>query len=315
MNETTVNSLPELLSLNTQLLASNKFFCYRGQSNSEWELIPSMYRELFGLKPPVDDLNDGTWISEVERDLNREFERHAPRFASERWSIQDRWHRLFLSQHYGIPTRLLDWTKNILVAAYFSVSEKYDADAAIWCLNVTDFPFPKELGRLARNKGHRLEALKLCVDTDRLCFFDPQSKVIIPGSPAPQIAGAIPSNQSGKNNRRGFLVVIEPPVLEDRIKNQQGLFSIYVAYEDQDFVWNHTEYIKEVEQYHSIELFSKIVIPKSQKSTFKIELERSGFDPNFIFPDLAGLVMMLKQEKENSFNFYLNERKKWFKKQ
>ena len=44
---------------------------------------------------------------------------------------------LALAQHYGLPTRLLDWTSNPLVGLYFAVDSSPEKDADVWC-----FGFP-----------------------------------------------------------------------------------------------------------------------------------------------------------------------------
>lgn len=41
------------------------------------------------------------------------------------------WEWLFLAQHYGLPTRLLDWSTNPLVALYFAVENHDDKDGVV----------------------------------------------------------------------------------------------------------------------------------------------------------------------------------------
>jgi hypothetical protein len=46
---------------------------------------------------------------------------------------------MHLAQHYGLPTRLLDWTRNPLVALYFVVSDERSIgrDGCLWALSPT----------------------------------------------------------------------------------------------------------------------------------------------------------------------------------
>lgn len=95
---------------------------YRGLSDRKYTLLPSIARH-----PQEHTCGD---ISTLERRLIDEFQRLSLRELEFVPESEFEW--LFLAQHHGLPTRLLDWTTNPLVGLYFAVERHDDRDGKIY---------------------------------------------------------------------------------------------------------------------------------------------------------------------------------------
>lgn len=87
---------------------------FRGLPNVEWALMPGVARS--------DKAPPGGWRPNVERQLFLDFKRMAQTFENGLNFNDLDW--MALAQHFGLPTRLLDWTDNPLVAAWFAVADE-----------------------------------------------------------------------------------------------------------------------------------------------------------------------------------------------
>lgn len=99
----------------------------RGQSDGAWGLVPTLLRDLSG------DVSHEALI-ELEATLQREFVSQAflhidAEALGGRHNQLQKW---AVMQHHGAPTRLLDWSRSLFVAAYYAVDSKWDCDGAIW---------------------------------------------------------------------------------------------------------------------------------------------------------------------------------------
>ena len=93
----------------------NSLWLFRGHSSEKWDLVPKAGRS------PYDKHND--------EETFYAWKRQAMIFLKE--SYND-WDMLTIAQHHGLATRLLDWSFNPLVAAYFAVKDFEDCDAVIY---------------------------------------------------------------------------------------------------------------------------------------------------------------------------------------
>jgi hypothetical protein len=95
---------------------------YRGVKSVKYPLIPKIGR----IVPP-----DSVRSREAnEREILRLFKEQALPYLD--FMPANDWDWLALGQQHGLPTRLLDWTANPLVACYFAVEEQSNDDSVIY---------------------------------------------------------------------------------------------------------------------------------------------------------------------------------------
>ena len=138
-----IDSIGTLLSELKRTMGSHEPFWFRGHSNSSWSLQPGYQR----LKNPP-----------PESVLIKKFKQNANLLVSNVGINKFDW--LFYLQHYGVPTRLLDWSESPLYALYFSVIANPKKEGAVWALR------PLELNKFTTSIPKTSKFLPSFEDTD-----------------------------------------------------------------------------------------------------------------------------------------------------
>ena len=136
--EKEIENIEEYLTIIRENARNSKDFLFRGQITDQ-PLIPKIAR----LKPKGD-------LMETERLLLKEFKRTNPLLLESHRPFDD-WDYLTLGQHFGLPTRLLDWSNNALTALWFATNSKPLQEVShpygvVWVLmaELEDFDFKIE---------------------------------------------------------------------------------------------------------------------------------------------------------------------------
>jgi hypothetical protein len=157
-------------------------------------------------------------------------------------------------QHYGLPTRLLDWTRSPLIAVYFAVEEyiygatSQDCDACIWILEPNTMNQREELGPYTPS----IDA-HMCHDMLRPAFTH-----------VSQETSKVMAVMAAESDPRMFV--------------QQGCFTIHSYQGPLNKRQAHEEYL------------SSLRIPASSVRRLAKELDVCGFRKGDLFPDLGHLA-------------------------
>lgn len=273
MTDVRVNSWSELQdelfrdSWNEGIGRYRSSFVFRGLSDKTYPMDTSLMRL-------------GGAYSDLEKHLLRNFRKYAQSMAGELGSF---WRLLTVAQHYGLPTRLMDWTYSPFVALHFATEnhERFDVDGVIWVVNFHEVHkfLPDELHKLLESEGAQaftvelLTSLRLeseCASSDSSSFHE-------------FVETLTEFDRLGAKD--DFLLFFEPPSIDDRIINQFALFSIMPdpCRRIDNWLFAHPE------------LFRRIIIPAALKWECRDKLDQCNITERVLLPGLGGLCSWLKR--------------------
>nr|BFD31533.1 hypothetical protein GTC16762_11510 [Pigmentibacter ruber] len=232
---------------------------YRGISDCSYELIPNIYR------------NDFSYTKLREKEMIDIFETYIPMFLKKANFLEFKhdFELYFVAQHYGLKTRLLDWTKSLISAIYFAVQNyKHNSNinAAIWVLN------PSLMNYLFHSCDYPL----------------------------------IPSNENISNYWFSndclpeFPLAIYPIANNERILAQQGVFTIF-GNENNSLENIIKKYLDNNSDKYKIkisedDIIFKIVIENNEINKIKKELNILGINHVTEFPELQSVSRYINED-------------------
>ena len=290
MDEIAINNVSELLNI-LSIVKFNfgidnrikKLFMYRGHPSVDYKLIPSIFR-MYKKEGDKNEYYKYPLIEENEMYMH--FIKEAKSYIK---NIDDNTNGGYLewlayAQHFGVPTRLLDFTHNPLVALYFACSKEEKEDGAIWIFNLINY------------KNFHSKILKNEPDVNENTT---KSELIY------EIISEL-KNETFRCSK--FPIHFIPYYLDERMSAQASSFLLW-GEDERPFeeMINNENYINISSAKNGIsidyegkseEFVLKILIPHEKKKTILEELDLLGVNPKSIFPGLDGIGKYI----ENYYN-------------
>lgn len=256
-----IKTLDEYLKI-VRLVSTNNTW-YRGESKKHEFLTSKFFRD-------VDENNISNLLLK-EHEYFIEFRRRALSIIKN-IEKNDFWSWYFLIQHYGGPTRLLDWSKNPVVALFMALDTKKDndSDAIVYLLAPTvlsDFAF-QEININDTNNSRILYPGE--DDTNKWIDNIVSKSTNIPESP----------------------IALLPPHSDKRIISQQSCFTLFGTKKNGFFKDNMPITCPCCDR----KIISKIMIDKDSRDTLLAQLKQIGISSESIYPGLEGLIKDMNYE-------------------
>jgi hypothetical protein len=287
---------------------TEKFIWFRGQPDISYDLEPGVFRKQTdkdGNITKFDEHNAIMHLSSIQPSL-REL------------NLFD---FLAVAQHQTLPTRLLDWSKNILIGLYFACSEHEDKDGELFALNPSKLNF-YSYGRYGVLDSGHIEVLKRA----QLAFSRDYKGFLVKRTPFGNLnMRDFEPTKLEKRKKSSYFKketglyvgkllsapVATHPVLRDhRLVVQQGMFTIHGGkeYFENDYISTKGRLPRPVGLFELQDnviqrdgdadeniFLSSFLIPKARKSHIMEELEWLGVNRAYIFPEVEYQAKYVRQ--------------------
>jgi len=244
---------------------------FRGQSNINWEIQPSIFR--------------GNWITHEKDFIEEMIIRNPSDFDNCRTTIE----KLTKMQHYNAPTRLLDLTKNRLIALYFACEKaieetgKPHGEVVMFSDDPSDNP--------AHTYYYDGDTVSMIANIAMMdTSFDPSKDM---GKLSYQIKQDKPNFDEVWGVEYLQKCVITHVKLDNkRIMNQQGLFLLVGMGKDRKHPADIAPYLlKEASDKKVV-----FIVPYKYKAKILNELNQININKGFIYPEIDDVADYLKKE-------------------
>jgi len=188
-----VESVADYFSVIAAAVKEDQIFWFRGHAKAEWSLTP------WALRPPQERERASalSLISHFKRIAEIKIDRPPAPDEELMWAQ--------IAQHYGLPTRLLDWTESAATAFFFACL-KTNEDGMVFILN------PVDLNKLT---------------------FPRKPRVLDPRTDAESISKYL--GLSGRRSARGrYPIAVNPVWNSQRLMLQKGVSTVHGARFDLD---------------------------------------------------------------------------------
>lgn len=258
---------------------------FRGQRDQRWSLQSTLERACERLRPDVT-------IAEVERDVLRTFQGRASEFCQACPGAEDALEWFSLLQHHGGPTRLLDFSESVYVAAFFALGEA-EGDSAIWAMNNIMIHVAQVKQWMALHPERlKDEVLRITLPSFNDVYHE---RVVWNGH------GAGISRPIRRTGRIDYQSGVFVHSLNMKYSLEENLYGMHGAAAEQCRQNIRAGYHTSIEHPRTIERLKqlrvvKFILPQSIRREGLRELRKMGIDYTGLFRDLDGFARAMGHE-------------------